>query len=209
MESAWPNACRDARAESRQLMRSKLDTYLTGTLAGAGSFRCGECGFAVGLTSLDEVPECPSCGNARFARASLFDTQGLDDAPVLDGADAGDWVASVREGLEEPGHYLVHREDERVMVMPLTSEWSRIGRSLTADIRFDDPTVSRRHAVVVRQDDNVRVLDDRSLNGVFLDGERVEWGELVDGSELIIGRYRLFFIDTAAAVELPSQRAAA
>ena len=48
----------------------------------------------------------------------------------------------------------------------------------------------------------MRVLDDRSLNGVFLDGERVEWGELLDGSELIIGRYRLFFIDTATAVEL-------
>ncbi len=41
-------------------------------------------------------------------------------------------------------------------------------------MRFDDPTVSRRHALVVRQPDGVRVLDDRSLNGVFVNGERVE-----------------------------------
>ena len=92
--------------------------------------------------------------------------------------------------------------------MPLTSEWTRIGRSLTADIRFDDPTVSRRHAIIVRQDDSVRVLDDRSLNGVFLNGERVEWGELADGDELIIGRYRLYFIDTATRASAARRRSA-
>ena len=57
----------------------------------------------------------------------------------------------------------------------LTREWTRIGRSLAADVRFDDPTVSRRHALIVRQPDGVRVLDDRSLNGVFVNGARVEW----------------------------------
>ena len=56
--------------------------------------------------------------------------------------------------------------------VPLTREWTRIGRSLAADVRFDDPTVSRRHALIVRQADGVRVLDDRSLNGVFVNGER-------------------------------------
>jgi pSer/pThr/pTyr-binding forkhead associated (FHA) protein len=44
---------------------------------------------------------------------------------------------------------------------------TKIGRSLTADIRLDDPTVSRRHALVCIQREGVRVLDDRSLNGVF------------------------------------------
>ena len=60
-------------------------------------------------------------------------------------------------------------------IVPLEREWTRIGRSLAADVRFDDPTVSRRHALIVRQPDGVRVLDDRSLNGVFVNGERVEW----------------------------------
>jgi pSer/pThr/pTyr-binding forkhead associated (FHA) protein len=83
---------------------------------------------------------------------------------------------------------------------------------LTADIRFDDPTVSRRHAIIVRQNGSVRVLDDRSLNGVFLRGKRVEWGELGDGDELIVGRYRLFFIDNTADREIsiePESAAAA
>jgi hypothetical protein len=181
-------------------VRAELDTYLTGTLAGAGSFRCKECGFAVALNALEEVPRCPSCGNARFARASMFDASGLDETPTLGGADDGEWIDAVRDELEDPGHYLVHRHDDgRICLMPLVGEWTRIGRSLTADIRFDDPTVSRRHAIVVRQNGRVRVLDDRSLNGVFLRGERVEWGELEDGDELIIGRYRLFFLDATGS----------
>ena len=76
---------------------------------------------------------------------------------------------------DEPGQYLVYRDGDRTQVVPLAREWTRIGRSLAADVRFDDPTVSRRHALIVRQADGVRVLDDRSLNGVFVNGERVEW----------------------------------
>ena len=103
----------------------------------------------------------------------------------------------VRDGLEEPGQYLAFRDGERVSVLPLVSEWTRIGRSLTADIRLDDPTVSRRHALVCRQEDRVRVLDDRSLNGMCVNGERVEWRDLTDGDELVVGRYRLHFLDNA------------
>ena len=61
-------------------------------------------------------------------------------------------------------------------------------------MRFDDPTVSRRHALIVRQPDGVRVLDDRSLNGVFVNGERVEWRVLRDADEIVVGRYRLHFL---------------
>ena len=67
-------------------------------------------------------------------------------------------------------------------------------------MRFDDPTVSRRHALIVRQADGVRVLDDRSLNGVFVNGERVEWRVLADGDEIVVGRYRLHFLEAAADV---------
>jgi pSer/pThr/pTyr-binding forkhead associated (FHA) protein len=80
----------------------------------------------------------------------------------------------------------------------LSREWTRIGRSLAADVRFDDPTVSRRHALIVRQPDGVRVLDDRSLNGVFVNGARVEGKALSDGDEILVGRYRLNFFSVAA-----------
>ena len=87
----------------------------------------------------------------------------------------------------------------------------RIGRSLSADLRFEDPTVSRRHAVLVAEADGVRVLDDRSLNGVFVNGERVVSQTLGDGDEIVIGRYRLRFADLtgqvaeAAAGALPAE----
>jgi hypothetical protein len=191
-------------------MRAELDTYLTGTLAGAGSFRCNECGYAVALNALDEVPRCPGCGNGQFARASMFDTAAADDAPLLDGEEETAWAEALRDEILEPGHYLAYRDEDRVSVMPLTSEWVRIGRSLMADIRFDDPTVSRRHAIIVREPRGVRVLDDRSLNGVFLNGERVEWGDLDDGDELIIGRHKLHYMDTtdSTARAEPPQRSA-
>lgn len=82
------------------------------------------------------------------------------------------------------------------LVFEIEPGWTRIGRSVTADIRLDDPSVSRRHALIVsEQPDALRVLDDRSLNGVFLNGEIVDWGRLEDGDELAIGRYRLFALE--------------
>ena len=129
-------------------------------------------------------------------RASLFTTTPTN---VVDmGPDSADlaWVEEVRDGLSEPGQYLAYRtDDEDVVAYALHREWTRIGRSLAADIRFDDPTVSRRHALIVRQPDGLRVLDDRSLNGVFVNGERVEWSALADGDEVVIGRHRLYFLD--------------
>jgi pSer/pThr/pTyr-binding forkhead associated (FHA) protein len=71
--------------------------------------------------------------------------------------------------------------------------WTRIGRSVAADLRLDDPSVSRRHALVVAEPGKgLRVLDDRSLNGVFVNGKPVEWGALEDGDELTIGCHAIF-----------------
>lgn len=106
------------------------------------------------------------------------------------------WLSELRDSLDEPGQYLAYRgSDAEVSAFTLQREWTRIGRSLAADIRFDDPTVSRRHALIVRQPDGLRVLDDRSLNGVFVNGERVEWSILADGDEIVIGRHHLHFCD--------------
>ena len=93
------------------------------------------------------------------------------------------------------------------MVVALSREWTRIGRSMAADLRFDDATVSRRHALVVNQAEGVRVLDDRSLNGVYVNGQRVEWSPLADGDEVAIGRHTLYFMDTASAGS-PAQQSA-
>ncbi len=109
--------------------------------------------------------------------------------------DSEAWLEDAREQVGEPGEYLVYEDAGKLKTVALTREWTRIGRSLAADVRFDDPTVSRRHALVVRQADGVRVLDDRSLNGVFVNGSRIEWKVLQDGDEIVVGRYRLRFLD--------------
>jgi pSer/pThr/pTyr-binding forkhead associated (FHA) protein len=121
-----------------------------------------------------------------------------------------DWIAELREGIDVPGQYLAYRSaDGNVVAFTLDREWTRIGRSLAADIRFDDPTVSRRHALIVRQPDGLRVVDDRSLNGVFVNGERVEWSALADGDEIVIGRHHLHFCDIPVIAGIGAAPAAA
>jgi len=109
--------------------------------------------------------------------------------------------------VERAGDYLAWETGNGLRVAGLKAGWTRIGRSLAADIRFDDPTVSRRHAMLHRSEDAVpRVLDDRSLNGVFVNGERVDMRTLTDGDEVTIGRFRLYFLsvtEVAASRELP------
>jgi pSer/pThr/pTyr-binding forkhead associated (FHA) protein len=112
-------------------------------------------------------------------------------------AERPDWLDEARANLPAPGKYLAYEDSGRRVCVPVSREWTRIGRSLAADVRFDDATVSRRHALVVSQPDGVRVLDDRSLNGVYVNGRRVEWSALRDGDEILVGRHRIFFLDTA------------
>jgi pSer/pThr/pTyr-binding forkhead associated (FHA) protein len=117
------------------------------------------------------------------------------------------WLEETRAGITTPGRYIAFAQDDRIVVSPVTREWTRIGRSLAADIRFDDATVSRRHALVASEEAGVRVLDDRSLNGISVNGRRVEWSPLVDGDELTIGRHTLFFLDTVSTPTVPRSQA--
>ena len=170
-----------------------MEAVSAGTLAGAGSFRCEACGFPVALQERDEVPTCPECGGERFQRASLFTRAPRPvSQPVAEGIPS--WLDEARQALVSEGDYLAYEDDDRLRVVPIQDGWTRIGRSLSAHMRFDDPTVSRRHALLYRDDSGARILDDRSLNGVFKNGERVELAELEDGDEIAVGRYRLFFI---------------
>jgi hypothetical protein len=176
--------------------------YETGRVVGAGSFVCVDCGFTVALAALEAIPECTSCGSSRFRRASLFEQPTMDSATVEVETDL-EWLDDARSRLHgqgRRGQFLAFEDETGVALLPVAEGWSRIGRSATAEIRLDDPTVSRRHAVIVRTHEGVlRVLDDRSLNGVFVNGEAVEWSPLAPGDELAIGRYRLFVIDTTNA----------
>jgi pSer/pThr/pTyr-binding forkhead associated (FHA) protein len=115
--------------------------------------------------------------------------------PSKHGAPA--WLHEARTMLPGPGRFLALLEDdETIRIFAIGAGWTRIGRSAAADLRLDDPSVSRRHALIVSEPPkSLRVLDDRSLNGVQVNGEAIEWSRLGDGDELEIGSYRLFALE--------------
>lgn len=174
-----------------------MEAFTAGTLAGAGSFRCESCGFAIALHERDEIPACPHCGSHRFRRASIFGDHSELEPIGLHEVETPEWLEEARAALVEEGNYVAYEDDERVHVVPLDEGWTRVGRSMAAHVRFDDPTVSRRHALIHCEEGAARILDDRSLNGVFVNGERVDWHELEDGDEIVIGRFHLYYISLA------------
>jgi hypothetical protein len=178
---------------SNELHRTGEDV---GGLASVGSLNCVECGYALSLAAMEEdLPRCPACGGSRFRRASLFEQPTVDAVAVDPVEEETDWLDDLRMSITQPGCYLAFEDGFERTLIPIAEGWMRIGRSGSADLRLDDATVSRRHALLVRTaDGDLRALDDRSLNGLFVNGVRVEWAPLVDGDELEVGRYRLHVI---------------
>jgi hypothetical protein len=181
------------------LIGAVSELHETGTAPGAGTFSCMACGSQVSLEAQDELPDCPRCGSESFRRASMFegatDQPTTTEFPVAAEPAAPKWLSEARNKIDAPGRYLALR-DQKLEIFRLQRGWTRIGRSVAADIRLDDPTVSRRHALIVWEAEKpLRVLDDRSLNGLFVNGESVDWGRLLDGDELTIGRYHLYAIE--------------
>ena len=125
-----------------------MESFTAGTRAGTGTFRCAACDYVITLSPGDLLPRCSGCGADSFVRASLFSghTTAVDLPAVID-PDPEAWIAEVRDTVDGPGQFLAYDDGGEIQVFAITREWTRIGRSLAADIRFDDPTVSRRHAL--------------------------------------------------------------
>ncbi|MGV2984114.1 FHA domain-containing protein [Microbacterium sp. AGC85] len=99
---------------------------------------------------------------------------------------AGSALLLVRSGALAGARYL------------LDTDVTTIGRHPEADIFFDDVTVSRRHAEITRNGHTFEITDQRSLNGTYVNGERVDRSTLENGYELRVGKFRLnFFASTA------------
>lgn len=80
----------------------------------------------------------------------------------------------------------------------LDTDVTTVGRHPEADIFFDDVTVSRRHAEFTRSGKTFEVIDQRSLNGTYVNGERVDRSVLANGYELRVGKFRLNFFASPA-----------
>jgi DNA-directed RNA polymerase subunit RPC12/RpoP len=176
------------------------EAFATGSMPGEGTYFCLVCGTQLALRETDPLPECAVCGSSRFRRDSIFAGLQEHGSPTLEFAlseqrDSQAWIDQAREQLTEPGYHLARRAGGEIKTFHLEVGWIKIGRCERAEICLDDPSVSRRHAIVATdQGRPPRILDDRSLNGVLVNGRKVDWTELSDGDELTIGRYRLYVL---------------
>jgi pSer/pThr/pTyr-binding forkhead associated (FHA) protein len=81
----------------------------------------------------------------------------------------------------------------------LDSDVTRLGRHPDSEISLDDITVSRRHAEVQRTAEGYMVADSGSLNGTYVNQERVERAALRHGDEVQIGKFRLVYFERTDA----------
>jgi hypothetical protein len=182
---------------------SSLRPILGLRLAFAGGRRRIECWRKRTIEAQAQAPKTELPDGSRFRRHSIFEDATAEALPLTRRRQSGDpdWLEEARAEISERGQYLIFSDRGERQTVRIEDGWVRIGRSGAADIRLDDASVSRRHALIVNSEERgLRVLDDRSMNGVYLNGERVEWGALSDGDELGIGRYRLFVVDASGAI---------
>ena len=73
----------------------------------------------------------------------------------------------------------------------LTNGIHKIGRLETKEIILDDVTVSRNHAFIIVDDQTVIITDEKSTNGIFVNGELTDESVLTSGSRIQIGKFNL------------------
>jgi pSer/pThr/pTyr-binding forkhead associated (FHA) protein len=104
-------------------------------------------------------------------------------------------VGATPAGPLEPGRYIEIQGPSRTLHIRIGASVIHIGRGITADLHLDESSVSRRHAILVPRPSGARILDDRSANGTFVNGRRVQQADLRDGDVIVIGRVLLRFLE--------------
>jgi FHA domain/zinc-ribbon domain len=150
---------------------------------------------------------CPECGHHNRESARFC---GRCGASLLE-PDAGEPTQAFPayvEDEQEPDAAEVAPEGAMLVIrvgggrageqFPITAPTMAIGRAPRADVFLDDITVSREHAVLERRDDGLHLSDSGSLNGTYVNRQRIESVRLADGDEVQIGKYRLTYIERGA-----------
>jgi len=114
----------------------------------------------------------------------------VEDREAL-AAELGDLLDELPAGL---GMVVVRRGPNAGSTFVLEQPETTLGRHPDSDVFLDDVTVSRRHAVITRDDDGYALADVGSLNGTYVDHERVEHARLHDMQEIQVGRFVLTFV---------------
>jgi hypothetical protein len=109
------------------------------------------------------------------------------DAAAVDALPAGHALLVVQKGPGAGSRFL------------LDSDVVNAGRHPESEIFLDDVTVSRQHAVFRRDGDSFTVADAGSLNGTYVNRDRIETVRLKDSDEVQVGKYRLVFFSGSDA----------
>ena len=158
---------------------------------------CNQCGH----TNPAGSRFCSSCGSSLDApRATSDDTRlipvtRVDAEEEVPGATKAVPRADVPAGQ---GVLVVKRGPNAGSRFVLAGTAVTAGRSPDSDIFLDDVTVSRRHASFVPSGSSYEVRDVGSLNGTYLNRERIESAPLANGDEVQIGKFRLVFLTGSA-----------
>lgn len=151
------------------------------------------------------VVNCPHCGHQNPLTANFCSSCGGD----LDHETEHGTTMSVTVPIDSPAEQIEIALDElppgigMLVVTRGPNSGSRFaldeplvtaGRHPESVIFLDDITVSRRHAEVRQVAGGYVVVDVGSLNGTYLNRERVEESQLRDGDELQIGTFKLLFL---------------
>jgi hypothetical protein len=146
---------------------------------GTGSFSAApEGGWGPGV---DRPGETTSTISSVTGEPEFYD-EPSPDYPAVDSLPPGTALLVVLRGPNEGSRFL------------LDSDFTSTGRHPDSDIFLDDVTVSRRHAEFYRHGDRFTVRDVGSLNGTYVNRERIEEAELAGGDEVQIGKFRLLFM---------------
>jgi pSer/pThr/pTyr-binding forkhead associated (FHA) protein len=101
--------------------------------------------------------------------------------------------ADALDAPSAPGRYLLVEQGGEQRTLALAGPITHLGRGFGATFQLEDPGVSRRHAIVVQRRGSVRLLDDRSANGTWVNGRRVFEAELRDGDVIAVGRVLIVY----------------
>ena len=138
---------------------------------------------------------CSSCG-AVLEHASGDEPTTITLSPVEAAGETGeqDVVVDLTDLPSDAGVLVVKRGSDAGARYLLESDTTRVGRHPQSDIFLDDVTVSRRHAEIKRVAGGFELSDVGSLNGTYLNRERIETAVLSHGDEVQVGKFRLVFL---------------
>jgi pSer/pThr/pTyr-binding forkhead associated (FHA) protein len=149
---------------------------------------CSNCGARL---ARDDGPELPQGATDSTATISIAGSERSDissdrqlnpvDAAAVDALPVGSALLVVQRGPGAGSRFL------------LDKDVTTAGRHADSEVFLDDVTVSRRHATFTREGDTFTVADAGSLNGTYVNRDRIDHVVLKDTDEVQIGKYRLVF----------------